>query len=253
MTLAIDLREQRALVTGGARGLGLTIARALGQAGAHVTLVSRKQADLAEAALQLGGEGLKVDVVAVDLSRPEAIEELVAGLPTRLDILVNNAGTTWGANAEDHPLAAWQKVMDLNVTSAFLLAQQVARRFMIPTGSGRIVNVASTGGLRGSLPGDQTTAAYHASKGALVNLTRALAGEWGRYGVTVNALAPWYFPTDMTRETLRGREAELCGRVPLGRLGEPEDIAGPLLFLASNMSRYVTGQVIPVDGGFMAV
>lgn len=250
------LAGRRALVTGGSRGLGLQFARALGKAGANVFLVSRKPADLQAAFSSLLREGISADYLACDLGQPDDVEPMVDEVMARyggIDILVNNAGATWGAPAEEHPLDAWHKVMNVNVTSAFMLSQLVARKSMIPAGGGRIINIASVGGLRGSLPSSQTTVAYHASKGALVNFTRALAAEWGRYGITVNALAPWYFPSDMTNATIGGRTGELGALAPLGRLGGDDDLAGPVLFLASDMSRYVTGQILAVDGGFTAV
>jgi NAD(P)-dependent dehydrogenase (short-subunit alcohol dehydrogenase family) len=245
-----------ALVTGGSRGLGLHFARALGKAGAKVVLVSRKSSELQNAFLSLSKKGIETDYVATDLSKSEEIESMVDEVIARhgaIDILVNNAGASWGALAEEHPIEAWHKVMNLNVTSAFVLAQIVARKTMIPKGRGRIINIASVGGLRGSMPSNQTAVAYHASKGALVNMTRALSAEWGRYGVTVNALAPWYFLSDMTNTTIGHRATELGSLVPLGRIGKDDDLDGPVVFLASEMSKYVTGQILAVDGGFTAV
>ncbi len=251
-----SLQGRRALITGGSRGLGLQFAKALGLAGAQVILVSRKANDLKAACKQLFAAGVRADHMPCDLGKLDQLEPLVDKVVARwggIDILVNNAGATWGAPAEVHPLEAWHKVMNLNATSVFMLSQLVAKKSMIPAGRGRIVNIASVGGLRGSLPSNQTTAAYHASKGALVNLTRALAAEWGRYGITVNALAPWYFLSDMTRTTIGSRSAELGALAPLGRLGRDDDLAGPILFLASDMSSYVTGQILAVDGGLTAV
>jgi NAD(P)-dependent dehydrogenase (short-subunit alcohol dehydrogenase family) len=251
-----DLTHKTALVTGGSRGLGLQIAEVLGDYGAKLVLVSRKQSDLDEAVAQLGARGVKASALAADLSRPEAVQEVVEkALATlgQIDILINNAGATWGSPAEDHPLDAWDKVMNLNVRSAFMLAQAVGKRSMIPRKYGRIINVASIAGLRGNPPGSQQTLAYNTSKGALVNFTRTLAGEWGRYGITVNALAPGFFPSKMTQGTLDALGPEnLARRAPLQRIGDEEDLKGAALLFASDASKHITGQILAVDGGVSA-
>jgi NAD(P)-dependent dehydrogenase (short-subunit alcohol dehydrogenase family) len=170
-----------------------------------------------------------------------------------IDILVNNAGATWGAPAEDHPVEAWDKVMNLNIRSIFLLSQAVGKRSMIPRKYGRIINVASIAGLSGNPPGMQTIA-YNTSKGAVVNFTRTLAGEWGQYGITVNALAPGFFPSKMTKGLLAtlGKE-ELASHAPLNRLGDDEDLKGAAVLFASDASKHITGQILAVDGGVSAV
>ena len=186
-----DLAGQVALVTGGSRGLGLQMAHALGEAGAKIMLTSRKASDLEEAAADLQAAGIDARWIAADSSDPEQIRRVVDETVQRLghiDILINNAGATWGAPAEEHPLAAWDKVMNLNVRSLFLYAQAVAQASMIPRRRGRIVNIASIAGLAGSL--NMKFIAYGTSKGAVVNFTRTLAGESGPYGITLNALAP---------------------------------------------------------------
>ncbi|EGJ10425.1 SDR family oxidoreductase [Rubrivivax benzoatilyticus] len=244
-----------ALVTGGSRGLGLQIAEALGEAGAKVMLTSRKAADLEEAVARLAERGIDARWVAGDASRPEDVQHVVDETLQRLgpiDILVNNAGATWGAPAEDHPLDAWDKVMDLNVRSLFLFSQAVARASMIPRRSGRIVNVASIAGLAGSL--NMQFIAYGTSKGAVVNFTRTLAGEWGRHGINVNALAPGFFPSKMTRGTLEAvGEQRLAAAAPLGRIGDDDDLKGAALLLCSPAGKHITGQVLAVDGGVSAV
>ena len=251
-----DLTHKTALVTGGSRGLGLQIAEVLGDYGAKLVLVSRKQADLDEAVAQLAARGVKASALAADLSRPEAVHDVVEKALAALgqiDILINNAGATWGSPAEDHPLDAWDKVMNLNVRSAFMLAQQVGKRSMIPRKYGRIINVASIAGLRGNPPGAQQTLAYNTSKGALVNFTRTLAGEWGRYGITVNALAPGFFPSKMTKGTLDSIGSDnLAKRAPLQRIGDEEDLKGAALLFASDASKHITGQILAVDGGVSA-
>jgi gluconate 5-dehydrogenase len=250
-----DLSGKVALVTGGSRGLGLQIAEALGDAGAKVMLSSRKAADLEQAVAELGARGIDARWVAADVSRPEDVGRLVDETLQRLgpiDILVNNAGATWGAPAEDHPLEAWDKVMNLNVRSVFLCAQAVGKACMIPRRQGRIVNVASIAGLSGST--GMQYLAYGTSKGAVVNFTRTLAGEWGRYGITVNALAPGFFPSRMTRGTLERVGVErLAAAAPLRRIGDDDDLKGAALLLASAAGKHITGQILAVDGGVSAV
>jgi gluconate 5-dehydrogenase len=167
----------------------------------------------------------------------------------KVDILVNNAGATWGAPAEDHPLEAWQKLVNLNLTGTFLVTQAVGKRSMIPNRYGRIVNVASIAGLRGNPVGMLKTLAYNTTKGGVVNFTRALAAEWGEYGITVNAIAPGFFPSKMTKGALEKIRDRIIAHVPLHRLGDGEDLKGVAALLASDASRHITGQIIAVDGG----
>src|SRR5438093_7567690 len=185
-TQLFDLTGRTALITGGSRGLGMQIAEALGDAGARLVISSRKTEDLEKAKTHLEARGVTVDFIAADNSKDAEILRLAdeaIGKLGRVDILVNNAGATWGAPAEDHPIEAWDKVMNLNVRSLFLISQQVAKHSMIPNKYGRIINLASIAGLFGS-SGDMQMVAYNTSKGAVVNFTRALAGSWGRYGIT---------------------------------------------------------------------
>jgi NAD(P)-dependent dehydrogenase (short-subunit alcohol dehydrogenase family) len=251
-----DLTGKTALVTGGSRGLGLQIAEALGDYGAKMVLVSRKQADLDESVAHLQKRGIRATAIAADLTKPDAVADVAKQALERLthvDILINNAGATWGAPAEEHPLEAWDKVLNLNVRSIFLLSQAVGRLSMIPRRYGRVINVASIAGLKGNPPGSMQTLAYNTSKGAVVNFTRALAGEWGRYGITVNALAPGMFPSKMTKGTLEAVGVDnITRRVPLQRIGDDEDLKGAALLFASNAGKHITGQILAVDGGVSA-
>jgi len=247
----LDLSGKVALVTGGSRGLGLQMAEALGEMGARVAITARKAAGLDVAVKHLGAQGIEAMAVPVDLGRRESIPAVVDAVAARfgtVDVLVNNAGTTWGAPAEDYPAEAWDKVMRLNIDAMFFLSQEVGRRFMIPRRSGKIVNVASVAGLGGNPPGMQTIA-YNASKGAAVNLTRALAAEWGKYDINVNAICPGFFPSKMTHGLLDVIGDTVIAMTPLGRLGGEEDLKGAVAFLASDASRHVTGQYLVVDGG----
>lgn len=247
-----DLTGKTALVTGGSRGLGLQMAHALGEAGARIMLSSRKAADLEEAAAELQAAGIDARWIAADCANEADIERLAAETLERLgqvDILINNAGASWGAPAEEHPVAAWDKVMNLNIRGYFILCQQVARQCMIGRRSGRIINVASIAGLGGNPP-DIPTIAYNTSKGAVINFTRALAAEWGRHNITVNAVCPGFFPSRMTAGTLREvGESTMASHAPLGRLGDEEDLKGITVLYASDAGKHITGQWIAVDGG----
>ena len=252
-----DLTGKTALVTGGSRGLGLQIAEALGGMGARLVLSSRKQADLEQAVAHLKARGIEASAIAADLGAAEAVSPLVDETLKRLghvDILINNAGATWGAPAEDHPLEAWDKVMNLNVRGVFLVSQAIGKRSMIPRRYGRIVNIASIAGLGGNTVGTMNTVAYNTSKGAVVNFTRALAGEWGKYNITVNAIAPGFFPSKMTKGVLAQFGAEnLARHAPLQRIGDDEDLKGAALLFSSDAGKHITGQILAVDGGVSCV
>ncbi len=251
-----DLTGQVAIVTGGSRGLGFQVAEALAEYGASLLLVARKAPPLEAAAEELRKSGCRVATLAADMTGVNAAGKIVQTAMDqfgRIDILVNNAGATWGAPAEDHPTEAWLKVLNTNMTGPFLLTQEVARRAMIPNGGGAILNIASVAGLQGhhhSMPG---TIAYNTSKGAMINFTRALAAEWGKYGIRVNAIAPGYFPSKMTAGTLEKHQQDLVDRTPLNKLGGPNDLKGPAMLLASAAGGHITGQVLTVDGGAIVI
>ena len=252
-----SLVGKTALVTGGSRGLGLQMAEALGEQGARIVLSARKQAELDEAVAHLQARGVDASAIAVDLSDDTQVQPFVDEAIRRLghiDILINNAGASWGAPAEDYPVEAWDKVMNLNIRSIFLVTQAVGKLSMIPRKYGRIINISSIAGLAGNPPGTMKTLAYNTSKGAVVNFTRTLAGEWGQYGITVNSIAPGFFPSKMTKGVLATIGAEtLAKEAPLGRIGDDEDLKGATLLFASDAGKHITGQTLAVDGGVSAV
>jgi len=252
----LELGGRTALVTGGSRGLGLQIAEALGEMGARVAITARKKDELDAAVLQLQKSGIEVASFVCDIGKREAIPGLVDAVLVKfgkVDILVNNAGATWGAPAEDHPLEAWDKLVNVNMTGAFLLSQAIAKKSMIPARWGRIVNVASVAGLMGQDPRFAPTAAYTATKHGVVGLTRQLAAEWGVHGITVNAICPGFFPSKMTKHTLATVGEKVRDLTPNRRLGNDEDLKGLAVLLASEASRHITGQAIAVDGGAIIV
>jgi NAD(P)-dependent dehydrogenase (short-subunit alcohol dehydrogenase family) len=253
-----DLSGKVALITGGTRGLGLQMAEALGEMGARIVISARKPAELAAAATHLRGQGIEVQTVVNDLGALDAqpwvslVDAALEHFGT-LDILVNNAGTVWGAPAEEHPAEAWHKVMNLNVNAMFFLSQEVARRVMIPQRSGKIINIASIAGIIANDPPSQVyTSAYITSKTAVIGQTRALAAEWGRYNLNVNAICPGYFPSKLAKGLDRVAE-QIKANTPMQRIGGAEDLKGAAVFLASEASRHVTGHALPVDGGITIV
>ena len=261
-----DLTGKTALITGGSRGLGLQMAHALGEVGAKIMLSSRKATDLEEATAELQAAGIDARWIAADCAKETEILRLADETLQRMghvDILINNAGASWGAPAEDHPVDAWDKVMNLNVRGYFLLSQMIAKKSMIPrfrnaqaaglVYGGRIINIASIAGLGGN-PTSMKTIAYNTSKGAVINFTRALAAEWGVYGINVNAICPGFFKTKMAAvliETLG--EDNMIAHAPLRRLGDDEDLKGLALLYASDAGKHITGQWLAVDGGVSVV
>ena len=246
------LDGKAALVTGGSRGLGLEAALALKEAGAKVAVVARRASFFEEARKALGEDALYLEGDVRDEARLEAIAQEVEEKLGPLTVLVNAAGVSWGAPSLDMPGEKVREVLEVNLEGAFL-ASRVAARRMKERGYGKIVHIASVAGLKGEYPEVLDAVGYSASKGGLIALTRDLAVKWGRWGIRVNALAPGFFPTRMTEKVLPRAEAFLKATLPLGRPGAPGELGGAVLFLASPASDYVTGAVLPVDGGATAL
>lgn len=252
-----DLSGRTALITGGSRGLGLQMAHALGEAGARLVISSRKAADLENAAEELRQAGIEVVAMPVDMANEaeviglaeKAVEEL-----GHVDILINNAGATWGAPAEDYPMDGWDKVMNLNVRSLFLLTREIGRLSMIPRRYGRIINIASNAAIGGNREIMQAVG-YNTSKGAVVTFTRALAAEWGIHNITVNAIGPGYFPSKMSAHLgeRHGGFEGLAKNIPLRQVGDDEALKGAAVLFASDASKHTTGQFLLVDGGSSAM
>jgi NAD(P)-dependent dehydrogenase (short-subunit alcohol dehydrogenase family) len=251
-----DLSGKTALVTGSSRGLGLQMAHALGEAGAKIMLTSRKAEDLEQACAELQAAGIDARWIAADCAKETELQRLADETLQRLgdvDILVNNAGAAWGAPAEDYPIAAWDKVMNLNIRGYFILSQAIAKKSMIARRSGRIINIASITGLGGNPAGIETIA-YNTSKGAVVNFTRALAAEWGKYNITVNTICPGFFPSKMSNGLLDEVGSDtMAAHAPLNRLGDDEDLKGLCVLYASDAGKHITGQYLAVDGGVSIV
>ena len=251
-----DLSGKVALITGGSRGLGLQIAEALGEMGAKVVITARKAGELEEAKVHLKGMGIDALTVVNDLQNTDAVKPMIEQVLKshgQIDILVNNAGAAWGAPAEDHPLEAWYKIINLNLTAVFLMSQTVGKLSMIPRKYGRIINLASIAGLVGTDPRMMPTIAYNASKGGVVNFTRSLAVEWAHHGITVNAIAPGVFPSKMSQGMIDKAEQIIMEMTPMKRLGTDYDLKGLAVLLASDASAYMTGQIVAVDGGLVAL
>ncbi|QQE77569.1 SDR family oxidoreductase [Alicyclobacillus sp. SO9] len=249
-----DLTGKVAVITGGGRGLGAQIAQAYAEAGAKVVLCSRKVANCEHLASQLVQAGKDALALELNLTNPNSIQSVVDESIQKfgkIDILVNNAGASWGAPALDMPYEAWQKVIQTNLTGTFLMSQATARH-MKEQGRGKILNIASTAGLSGTPPEVLDAVGYNASKGGVVMLTKDLAVKWARYNIYVNAIAPGFFPTKMTKDVLQANQEAIINAVPLRRLGGERDLQGAALYFASAASDYTTGQVLSVDGGALA-
>lgn len=245
-----NLSGRVAIVTGGSRGLGLEMAEGLAEAGAALMLCARREEWLTPAVAGLRERGFRVEGAICDVSRAEQVQPVVdqaIAAYGRIDILVNNAGVSWGAAAEDLPLDKWQKVIDINLTGAFLFAQ-AAGRVMLKQEYGRIINVASIAGLKGSVKGPHY-AAYAASKAGLMGLTRELAAQWARQGIRVNAIAPGFFHSRLADPAIELAEPDIKAWSPIPRVGAAGELKGVVVFLAADASNYITGQTIVVDGG----
>ncbi len=247
-----DLSGRVAIVTGGATGIGLQMADALAELGASVVLCGRDGERCERGAADLERErGVPCLGVRCDVSSADDVARLAAETTDRfgrIDILVNNAGTAWGDPVEDTPLRGWQKVVDVNLTGVFLCSQAVGR-VMIAAGGGKIVNIASITGLRGFPPEQLDSIAYSTTKGAVVAFTRDLAVKWARHRIAVNAIAPGWFPTDLSQPVLDRAGDQLLAGIPMGRFGGGSDLKGAVAYLASAASDYVTGHTLVVDGG----
>ncbi|WJE16527.1 SDR family oxidoreductase [Halobacillus sp. ACCC02827] len=250
-----DLSGKTAIVTGGGRGLGEQIAAGLAEAGANIVVCSRKQDACETVASSLKEKtGVKTLGMACDVTDPSQVEAVIAAVREQfgtIDILVNNSGATWGAPTLEMPVEAFQKVMNVNVTGTFLMSQK-AGEVMVEQGYGKIINIASVAGLGGADPRFMETVGYNASKGAVITFTKDLAVKWGSSNIQVNALAPGFFPTKMSKGVLDQGGEFILDRTPLGRFGSESDLKGAALFLASKASDYVTGDVLVVDGGMHA-
>jgi NAD(P)-dependent dehydrogenase (short-subunit alcohol dehydrogenase family) len=249
-----DLAGRVSVVTGGATGLGLQMATALAEAGSNIVICSRKLENCEAAAHQLEKLGAQALAVACDVTKSdqvEAMKERTLKKFGRVDVLVNNAGRAWSAPPEEMPLERWQQVFDLNITAPFLCAQILGRE-MIRKKRGKIINIASVAGLVGRNPRNYNSVAYSASKGALVNFTRDLAVKWAQHNIQVNCICPGFFVTPLNQELYERNKENIDRDIPLGRTGGPDDLKGLAVLLASDASDFMTGAIIPVDGGAFA-
>lgn len=246
-----DLTGHVALVTGGSRGLGEEIAEGLGEAGASLMLLARREQWLTPAVDAMKQRGFRCEGATCDVSQPDEVDAAVARTMAaygQIDILVNNAGVTWGAPAEHMPFDKWQQVLEVNLTGAFLFSQ-ICGREMIKRQYGRIINIASVAGLKSSMPRGIHYAGYASSKAGLLGLTRELAAQWAPHNIRVNAIAPGFFPSRMTEKVLDAARPYIESGIPMGRVGQPGELKGVAVFLAAPASSYITGQTIVVDGG----
>jgi NAD(P)-dependent dehydrogenase (short-subunit alcohol dehydrogenase family) len=255
---ALDLFRldgRTAIVTGGGRGLGRYMAEALSDAGAGVVLCSRKIEPLEEVREEIEAAGGRALAVECDVTDPEDVERVVSQAEETfgsLDIVVNNSGATWGAPPADMPLERFDQVLRVNVRGTFLMSQAAGRRMIERGSGGTIINISSVAGLVGGHPDYLQTVGYNSSKGAIISMTRDLATSWAPHGITVNAIAPGWFPTRMSGGLIEKFEERMLQGIPLHRFGNPEDLKGVVIFLASPAAAYVTGQTVVVDGGATA-
>jgi len=250
-----NLTGKVALVTGGSRGLGLEMAEALGEAGAAVAVTARRQQWLASAEDTLKGAGIDCLAVQCDGSQPDQVAQAVERVVQRfgrIDILVNNAGISWAEPIDTMPVEKWRQVIDTNATGCFLMSRAVGREMMRAGAAGSIVNIASVMGLVGMASDIIDAVGYSASKGAVISLTRDMAVKWASHGIRVNAVAPGFFDTRLSAGVLARNQAGIERNTPMGRIGRPGELKGVVLFLASEASSYMTGQVLSVDGGATA-
>jgi len=246
------LDGKTAIITGGGRGLGEYMAGALSDAGANVVLCSRKLEACEGVKAEIEARGGRAIALACDITRPSDVAHVVEETQKAfgaIDILVNNSGATWGTPPEDMPLEQFERVVNINVNGTFIMSQAVGKAMIARGKGGTIVNIASVAGLVGGNPKYIQAIGYHASKGAVVNMTRDLATSWAQHGITVNAIAPGWFPTKMSRGLLDKYQEQMIDAIPLHRFGGPDDIKGVIIFLASPAAAYVTGQILVVDGG----
>ena len=244
------LNGRVAIVTGGSRGLGEEMAEGLAEAGAALMICARREQWLAPTVERFKTLGFRVEGMVADVANAadvQAVVEKTMATYGRLDILVNNAGVSWGAQPEEMPLDKWQKVIDINLTGAFLFAQAAGRE-MLKRNYGRIINVASIAGLHAAVDGPHYVA-YAASKAGLMGLTRELAASWGRQNIRVNAIAPGYFHSRLADPVIPLAEPSIKATCPIPRIGAEGELKGVCVFLASDASNYITGQTIVVDGG----
>jgi NAD(P)-dependent dehydrogenase (short-subunit alcohol dehydrogenase family) len=248
-----DLTGKVAIVTGGGKGIGRQLAEGLAELGGDLVLCARKAERCEAAAAELSAaHGVRALGLRCDVSDAEEVRDVVDHTRSelgRIDVLVNNAGTVWGGSPEEIPLEGWQKVVDVNLTGVFLCSQAVGRAMIEQGRGGKIVNIASVAGLRGGPPEVMNALPYNATKGAVISFTRDLACKWARHGIYVNAIAPGWFPSDMSSFVLDRHGEQLLERIPLRRFGGESDLKGAVAFLASSASDYVTGQTLVVDGG----
>ncbi|MBV9455116.1 MAG: SDR family oxidoreductase [Rubrobacter sp.] len=246
------LDGETALVTGGGQGLGQYMAEALSDAGASVVLCSRKLEALEEVKAKIEDRGGEALALPCDVTNPEEVKDVVARAEDAfgaIDVLVNNSGATWGAPVEEMPLEKFDLVMQVNVRGTFLMCQAVGRRMIEKGEGGKIVNIASIAGLIGGHPDYMQTIGYNSSKGAVISMTRDLATSWAQYGINVNAIVPGWFPTKMSGGLIEKFEDKMLEDIPMHRFGQPEDIKGVVVFLASAAADYMTGQTVIIDGG----